>query len=192
MSARRYLTYALIILVLLHGAGEAFAKTEGPTEADVKAAAIYNLPLFVEWPEEKLLTDAPVFNICHLGRVSYLRELRVLEDLEILQRPIRVDYADQADGYSSCALIVVGNISSAELEAALPLFNEVNVLTVGDRRNGAENGLIINLRIDDGLLKIDINLEAARRAQITLRAQLLGIANIVKDRVEKKPVKVEP
>ena len=192
MSARHFLTYALIIFVLHHGAGEALANTDEPTAADVKAAAVYNLPLFVEWPEEKLLTEDPVFNICLLGKVSYQRELRVLEELEIFQRPIQVNSANSAENYSNCALMVVGNVTSAELKTTLPLLDEINVLTVGDQTNGAENGLIINLRIDEGLLKIDVNIAAAQRAKIVIRSQLLGIANIVEDQVEKNSVEASP
>lgn len=170
-----------MLVVLLSGAGDSFAKTEGPTEADVKAAAIYNLPLFVQWPEEKLLIEAPVFNICVFGKVSYRRELRVLETLEILKRPIRIYPIRPGDDYINCVLIVVGNITDSELRTALPRFDKVNVLTVGDRVKGAENGLIINLRIHEGLLKIDVNLTAAQRAQLIIGSQLLGIANIVED-----------
>ncbi len=192
MSARRFLTYALIIFALHYGAGEALANTDEPTAAGVKAAAVYNLPLFVEWPEEKLLTEDPVFNICLLGKVSYQRELRVLEELEIFQRPIQISSANSAEDYSSCALMVVGNVTSTELKTTLPLLDEINVLTVGDQTNGAENGLIINLRIDEGLLKIDVNIAAAQRAKIVIRSQLLGIANIVEDQVEKNQVEASP
>jgi hypothetical protein len=192
MNARQFSTCALMIIALLHSAGEALAGTDEPTEADVKAAAVYNLPLFVEWPEEKLLTEDPFFNICLLGKVSYQRELSVLEELEIFQRPIQVNSANSAENYSSCALMVVGDVTSAELKTTLPLLDEINVLTVGDQTNGAENGLIINLRIYEGLLKIDLNIAAARRAKIVIRSQLLDIANIVEDQVEKQQVEVSP
>jgi len=181
MSARRLLTHVLIIFALLHWAGYSYANTNAPTEADVKAAAVYNLPLFVEWPAEKLNVAPTIFNVCLLGQVSYQRELHVLEELKILHRPIEVRTVRREADYHSCAIVVVGTLLPSELEIAIPVLNEHNVLTVGNRDKGEHNGLIINLRIEDDRLKIDVNLQAAQRAQITIRSQLLGIANLVED-----------
>jgi hypothetical protein len=53
------------------------------------------------------------------------------------------------------------------------------VLTVGETDNFAAEGGIINFKIEAGSVRVQINLEAARRQQLRISSKLLSLAEIV-------------
>ena len=64
----------------------------------------------------------------------------------------------------------------------MPLFTLIGnsaVLTVGETDNFAAEGGIINFKIDAGSVRLQINVEAARKQQLRISAKLLSLAEIV-------------
>ncbi|MGH7821749.1 MAG: YfiR family protein, partial [Candidatus Binatia bacterium] len=54
-----------------------------------------------------------------------------------------------------------------------------SVLTVGDREGFADRGGMINFRLSENRIRLDINVEATRRAGLRVSSQLLKLARIV-------------
>jgi hypothetical protein len=54
------------------------------------------------------------------------------------------------------------------------------LLTVGEEDGFAEAGGMINLKLQDGKIHLEINVVAAERAQLRLSSKLLSLARIVK------------
>jgi hypothetical protein len=55
------------------------------------------------------------------------------------------------------------------------------VLTVGETSNFADAGGVINFRLDNGKVGLEINVCAAQRARLQISSKLLSLARIVKD-----------
>jgi hypothetical protein len=63
------------------------------------------------------------------------------------------------------------------------IFHEIKnscVLTVGESDNFTAEGGIVNFRIEDGKVRIQINVEAAEQQRLHISSKLLGVAEIVK------------
>ena len=62
------------------------------------------------------------------------------------------------------------------------LFSHISdrpVLTVGETDNFTAEGGVVNLKIEDGTIRLQINIEAARKQQLHISAKLLSLAEIV-------------
>ena len=53
------------------------------------------------------------------------------------------------------------------------------VLTIGDTEGYAEQGVMVNFYLEDNMVRIEINIDAARRAGLNISSQLLKLARIV-------------
>jgi hypothetical protein len=74
-------------------------------------------------------------------------------------------------------------ISSSEennLAGLLKVLGGQSVLTVGEMENFAQRGGIICLKKENNRIVFEINLDAAKRAKLSMNAQLLKLAKVVK------------
>jgi hypothetical protein len=61
----------------------------------------------------------------------------------------------------------------------------MTVLTVGETEGFATQGGIVNFKLIDGRVRLEINIEAAWQAKLRISSQVLSLASIVKDGVQK-------
>ena len=151
-----------------------------PTEAQVKAAFILNFLKFVEWPAGTTPTNSPLTVLIpsHLplgdeledlldGHTASDRRIQVRRGVEPLHRlpPCHV-------------LLLVGAPARAQTETP-SAFADRPVLTIGDAPGFAEAGGIIGFTGVQQKLRFEVNLDAAQRARLRLRSQLLNLARRV-------------
>ncbi|MFN7139240.1 MAG: YfiR family protein [Limisphaerales bacterium] len=149
---------------------------------DVKAAFIYNFLKFVEWPPESFTTDETPYVVGVLGRDPFGGALeRTMRGKLVNNRRIvvvRLDYRDMRN----CHLLFV---SASERPRYREIFAELGnapVLTVGDTEDFADEGGAIGFFVEENKVRFEINPNAARRANLRLSSNLLGIARIVPGR----------
>jgi hypothetical protein len=149
-------------------------------EYQLKAVFLFRFTQFVEWPAATAGSAAP-FAICVLGDdpfAAYLDE--TVRGETVQSRPIVVQRFDKADGGQNCS---ISFISASERDRIKPLaasLRDRGVLTVGDTSNFAEQGGMIELVTDDNRIRLKINVEAARTANLQISSKLLRPATIVK------------
>ena len=73
-------------------------------------------------------------------------------------------------------------VSSSEKEHIPDLFNMVKwlpILTIGETPGFATRGGIINLTLQDNKVRFEVNIEAAKQANLNISSRLLALARIV-------------
>jgi hypothetical protein len=150
-------------------------------EYTVKAAFLYNFVKFVDWPAEAFKRGDDPIRICTLGESPISHALdETVHGKTFAGRPlasIRISEPDQA---SDCQMVFVSSSEQKTLRSILPKMRNTGLLTVGEEDGFAEAGGMINLKLQDGKIHLEINVVAAERAQLRLSSKLLSLARIVK------------
>ncbi|BBL74320.1 YfiR family protein [Methylomagnum ishizawai] len=149
-------------------------------EYKVKAAILVNLAKFTEWPPA-VLADSAALTICLVGEPVMAALLTEVSGKTVHNHGLKVlALTAAADrGFESCQVLFVGLSASGHAEALLNKTMDRPILTVGDTPGFARQGGMIELVRKDDHLGFNINLGKARKAGLTLRAQLLALAKIV-------------
>ena len=149
-------------------------------EYRVKAAFLYNFAKFVEWPPLAFMSPTDPLVIGVLGKNPFGDALAAAVAGKTLGgRAFQVRELANAQQGSSCQIVF---ISSSERKRLKLLFGELGssgVLTVGETDNFAAEGGIINFKIESGSVRLQINLEAARKQGLRISPKLLSLAEIV-------------
>jgi len=65
------------------------------------------------------------------------------------------------------------------LGEAIQLLKGVPVLTIGETPGFARNGGIINLILEDNKVRFEVNVQAAKDAELNISSRLLALARII-------------
>jgi len=171
MQVQRYPMRSWLAAFLLALAAPVCGAADSPMEAKIKAAYIFHLINFVEWPN----LPEENFRICvrSAGRVGEL--LDELSNRTARGRPIQV--ARDGDP-TQCQMIYFGNREQAPAEL-LARLGKAGVLAVGDGEGFAGRGGIVGFYTDAGKIKLEVNQEASRAAHLRLSSKLLELARSV-------------
>ncbi len=166
-----------VCLVLMPATWPAAAQPLVASEAALKAAFVYRIALFVEWPTEPAGSTRP-FQVCLLGADNgWSTAFSAIEGKKVQGRTVAlVRVIARSDEARACHVAVLTDSDSSHL-AALP----AGVLTVGDAEGFARAGGMVGFVREGTQLRFDINREAAQRAQLRLSAELLKVARSVID-----------
>jgi hypothetical protein len=157
------------------------ARGQMADEYHVKAAFLYNFAKFVEWPSHTFKSATDPIAICVLGKDPFGESLtqavsgKTVEGRPFVVRPVAG--SQQAVG---CQVLFISSSERKHLAAILSEFATRAVLTVGDTDNFTSEGGIVNLKIEGGRVRIQINLEAAEERKLSISAKLLSLAQIVR------------
>ena len=94
-------------------------------------------------------------------------------------RPIDVRRLDRLDEITDCHILFVSRGEVDRLDEIRRTLRGRSVLTVSDAEGFAERGGMIRFVTDRNRIRLRINLEAARTADLTLSSKLLRPAQIV-------------
>ncbi len=167
----------LLLLALLPWQLFAAPPTE---EYKLKAALIYKLSKFVEWPDPAKAGTVQNFGICVLGEDFFGPALEVLETRETGGLPIRIKYVSQSEGIGTeCQVVFVSKSKRAFIRSILKNLGDRPILTLGDTQGFAEQGGIIEFTRGDKRIGFKINLESAERSGLKIAAPLLELATII-------------
>jgi hypothetical protein len=170
---RRLLAQLLIALLPLLAVPAARAQFG---EAEVKAAFVYNVAKFAEWPVP-LPPGAPL-RLCVLGGPSaFGTALAALEGKAVQGRALEVRAGTSLPALRPCHLLVL--MADVAAQRRVPM-EEQGTLTLGDSEGFVDAGGMMEVTIAAGHVQFEVNLEAVRRGGIRLPAQLLKLARRVK------------
>ncbi len=171
-SLRCVLLLLALASVELHAAGLA------SSEYKLKAALIFKLTRFVEWPAD--MRAGADFDICVLGRDDFGTALDALETREVDHRPIRIQRFVQSEAVNaSCQILFVSESKRPFLKTILRSLAHLPILTISDVDGFAEQGGMIELTRGRKRMGFRINLQQATSAGLKIAAPLLELATIV-------------
>ena len=179
-QSRRYATRQWVLACFyLLVSGWRVLSAESLSEAQIKAAYLYNFAKFVEWPADVLPPGADIL-LCVVGNSVLDGELQALDGRKAGERTLRFVQHNYTDpNLSKCHLLFLGSSEKAHVVVTLKALRDAPVLTLSDIDDFAEKGGGISLLFRDNKVVFEVNLEPIRNARLHLPGQLLNIAAIV-------------
>lgn len=175
----RTLRLAVAWAVALGLGGQAARAADVAKEYQIKAAFLYNLARYVEWPESRFAAaDSPItFGV--LGANPFGPELeRISRGRRVGTHPIVVVRVSTPAEQSGVHVLFV----SADGERRLAPQALAGVLTVGESERFAGRGGIITFISEAQKVRFMVNLDAANSAGLKISSQLLKLASVVRRR----------
>lgn len=155
----------------------AAASPASAPEAEVKAAVVFNLLAFVQWPTE-VLTTRRALTLCEFGagdRESALArfEGKIVHGLPLALRRI----AGGGDDFQHCqAVFVTLDNPSALRRSAAAAGQGLPLLVIGEGAGALEGGGMVGLSVIGGRIVLDVDQSALRRSRLTASSKLLRLA----------------
>ncbi|MGH8141958.1 MAG: YfiR family protein [Steroidobacteraceae bacterium] len=177
----RRLLWAVTALASLSVAGAAVAAPVAPTEYQVKAVFLYNFSRFVAWPPGAFTAPNEPFVIGILGSDPFGNRLdEAVRGEQIGQHPLVVRRFRDVTQIGDCRILFIDRSEDAQLGQILASLNHHSVLTVSDLDDASERGIMIELATQDSRVRLRVNVASARAAGLTISANLLRLAQIVR------------
>lgn len=150
-------------------------------EYKLKAALIYKLSKFVEWPDPLEAGQNGAFGICVLGEDPFGKALDALEARKTGGQPIRVYRFAQSEALDRrCRVVFISESKRPFLRPILQKLRRLPILSLSDMSGFAEQGGIMQFARGKKQIGFKINLQSARQAGLEIAAPLLELATIVK------------
>lgn len=151
-------------------------------EYKLKAALLYHLTRFVEWPESAYLDRHSPILLCILGEDSFANSLTsAIANETDNGRIVLIRHLQSDAGIPGCHILY---IASSERKIATHIVSTLNrscILTVGEMSQFAAHGGIIQFSLEDQHVRFEINLDAATRSGLKISSKLLALAQIVRN-----------
>lgn len=150
------------------------------TEEQVRAAFLYQLAQYADWPPDSFPGETAPMRFCSLGADDLAATLQTIVSGKRIQgRPITVSVVRDTPELARCHVAFIGFTREKKLRETFSKWSYPPVLLVGEASRFAELGGMVNLVIDSGRVSFEINLSVAAHARLQFRSQLLRLARIV-------------
>jgi YfiR/HmsC-like len=174
-------TTVLVITLLCSLGSVRVAPAQEPIdEYALKAAFLYNFAKFIEWPVTSFADSTSPFSLCVLGSNPFGANLETLARKPVRERTLVIKHIHANTALSGCHILYVGPQELHRLEALLHHLEKAPVLTVCDTESCAESGLMLNMRMAENRMQLDMNLDAVQRTPLKVSSQLIKLTRIVK------------
>ncbi|WP_343638223.1 YfiR family protein [Roseateles sp.] len=170
----------LALFALLAGLGvggalsplPALAQGTGPDT--LKAEVTYRALMFVTWPAERETGRA--LQLCTAADNALETAMQSLAGRPIRHLAIEVRRVTRPEQLGGCHVLYLAEPRPAWRAA----IEHAPLLVLSDAAGMLDQGAELNLQVEDGRIVFDVDLDAARRAGLTISAKLLRLARFVR------------
>lgn len=145
-------------------------------EHQVKAAFLAKLHPFVKWPEP--LQESEQITIGLLGATMFKPYVKDIEGQNIKGKKIIVKQIASVREAKHCHIVFIGPSEKDRLGYILSSLSSSPVLTVSDSEGWAKQGVMVNFYMDEGAVRVEVNVDTAKNAGLILSAHFLKLARI--------------
>ena len=164
------------------GPGLAGQTVQAP-EYQVKAVFLFNFAQFVDWPPAAFPDPATPLVIGILGNDPFEGFLeQTIRGEQVRGRGFQVQRYHSLDEIKTCHILFISRPEGNRPEAILAGLRNWPILTVSDADGFAERGGMIRFVTDRNHIRLQINLDAAQAASLTISSKLLRVAEIAAPR----------
>lgn len=170
---------AIIILLLLFPS--AFNLAAQPAEYNIKAVFLERFTRFIDWPENTEINDPDKpFIIGVIGDNPFGSILEeVYANQKIKNKKVEIIYINDINRISGCQMLFISGSKENELNNILSYTRNKPIITVGDTRNFAESGVLINFFLEKNHIRFEINESAVKKTGLIMSYHLLKAAKII-------------
>ncbi len=172
--------YAAGLVLLLSVGPAAAAQPAVSREYQVKAVFLFNFAQFVDWPSGTFPSAQAPLVIGVLGDDPFDGFLDdTIRDEKVNDHPLIVQRYRRVEEIGACHILFISQSESGRLDRILARLKDRNILTVGDAEDFARRGGMIRFVTENNKIRLRINMDAAKAAELTISSKLLRPAKIV-------------
>lgn len=161
-----------IIVVLCSFFAHSWAQQD---EGAVKAAFIYNLVNFIEWPG--VVKGTKRTTVCLVGDshdiVSYLNEISKKAPIDIINK-------SRDSRLTDCQILYIGDMDKVDVEYLIEKSRSLPILTVSSTKDFVSKKGVIGFTTEAGQVKLEINVTSAQESRLVIDSELLELVKIYK------------
>lgn len=160
---------------------------QGTVSAEYRsqANALAKLPSFVEWPRQAFASANDPFRVCVYGNFSFGTVLSEMTRSEQAHgRRVDIRWARLESDLRDCQIVFVSRSEQRNYAKILGQLHGSATLTVGETRDFAESGGMVELNYENGVTTFEINLAPTEEAHLRISSQLLSMARRVLRKTE--------
>lgn len=141
----------------------------------VEAVFLFNFAQFVDWPPGSFGSATAPLVIGILGNDPFGAYIdKVVEGEKLGSHPIIVQRYSDVGEIKNCHILFTNRSYPA-----LKTLQGRSILTVGDQKEFASDGGIIRFYIENNKIRLQINLKAAKTANLNISSKLLRLADVI-------------
>jgi len=149
-------------------------------EYQLKAVFLFNFTQFTTWPPHAFPEPETPVIIGVLGNNPFGNYLsQTVKGETINGHPLVIRYYKKVEDIDACHILFINLPKGIGTKEVLSNLKNKNTLTVGDAPDFIGQGGIIQFVTSDHKIRMKINMEATREADLTFSAKLLRLADIV-------------
>ncbi len=176
----RFAIISVVSLALTLALSSTATAQRGAKINRLKAAFLYQFTNFVEWPDDAFEDEKAPFTICIVGNDELKDALETAVRSKFIagRTPIVQSHSSSSD-LSSCQIVFVDESERRRASDIVDRYMDRPILTVGDSDDFTKVGGIIRLYQQGSKLRIEINIDAAKRAGLKISSKLLSLGRVV-------------
>ena len=154
-----------------------FGQNKAASEYQVKAVFLYNFTQFIEWPQSAFNSADDPFIIGIIGDdpfSSYLDEAIAGE--KVGTHPLVIKRFNEVREISECHMLYINSDDLDWVRRVLSYVSHKNILTVSEVPDFNRYGGIIRFFTEDKRIRLQINVEKSKDAQLNISSKLLSVA----------------
>jgi hypothetical protein len=150
-------------------------------EYPLKALIISRFFNFVKWPAASGNTgDSSHFVLGVFGKTPILEhEQTFYEEIELPEKKVTIKKISQLGQINECHALIIAPTESGRLKEILSITGDKPILSIGDTRGFAEEGVLINLYREGKKVKFEINYSAVKKSGLVFSSKLYKLARII-------------
>lgn len=158
------------------------AGSSGPAEYELKAALLYNFARFAEWPTGTFQSDGDAFVIAIVGEDPFGPVLdEAVRGRAIEGRTIKLERWLKPGEVGRCQILFISTSDRSELQQLMSTQGGKPVLMVSDAPGFVSEGGTIGLDLEDGRVRMTINMDVVRRSGVKISSKLLALSRLIED-----------
>lgn len=155
----------------------ALGEEDKQPEYRVKAAFLFNLAKFVDWPQTAFGDKQAPFVIGVLGDDPFGAELdTTIARKTVSGRAVVVERYREVKDIQRCQILFISQSERPRLDQVMEALRASPILTVSELPQFLRSGGMILLRLEDNRISFEAGADAARKVGLTMSSKLLKLA----------------
>ena len=182
---RRHAVRLLTMLAVGLGPAVAFSRravAQSSTYNMDNHRAVYLLKFarYTKWPEGTFANDKEPFRIYILGKDPFGKNADIIRSKDVNGRKLDIQCFDNVEDVKNCQILFIVSKDKKAFQKILKAVENTSILTVAESEGFLDANGMINLFVENDRLQFDINLAAAKKANLKLDSEMLKLAKTVK------------
>jgi YfiR/HmsC-like len=169
----------LVLTAFLSVSVPQHASAASPGEHQIKAAMIFNMMRFVDWPESALPNSDEDIDICVVSRGAMATAVESLRGKQVKGKNIAIRHISKSAGFSGCHVLLLSDTDRQTTSAILEQTRSAPLMTVSDSCGFTATGGVFGFILLNGKIRFEVNLASAQKHRIRISSQLLKLAQSV-------------